>query len=49
MLDLTGRPVLEAAAQSGFSSSSAFARAFRRRYGVNPASLKGNARADLSA
>jgi AraC family transcriptional regulator, glycine betaine-responsive activator len=41
MLDLAGRPVLEVAAQSGFGSSSAFARAFRRRYGVNPARVKG--------
>jgi len=40
MLALSGRPVLEAAAQSGFASSSAFARAFRRRYGVNPRSIK---------
>ncbi|SEE41922.1 transcriptional regulator, AraC family with amidase-like domain [Rhizobiales bacterium GAS188] len=40
MLELAGRPVLEAAAQTGFTSSSAFARAFRRRYGISPGRVK---------
>lgn len=40
LLEHTDRPMAEIAAGCGFASGSAFARAFRERYGVNPAGFR---------
>ena len=45
MLTDTRHPVQEVALRTGFAAPTTFARAFRRRFGTNPASLRKNPRA----
>jgi transcriptional regulator GlxA family with amidase domain len=43
LLEHTDRPMADIAAACGFASGSAFARAFRERYGVNPSAFRRDA------
>jgi AraC family transcriptional regulator, glycine betaine-responsive activator len=49
MLEATGHSVAGVATAHGFGSASAFARAFRRRFGANPVSARARARFEIPA